>query len=549
MTSLLAAIALAPLQAAPAAAQSAMVSSPEHNATQVGIEILQQGGNAYDAAAAVGFAIAVTYPAAGNIGGGGFAVGLTSEGDTFALDFREVAPAAATRDMFLDSSGRPMPGLSTTSHLAVGVPGSVDGLLKLQTKYGKLSRRQVLAPAIRLAQDGFEVRSSLTRSLGASAANLMRHEATKKVFFPNNQAVRAGTTLKQIELGDTLQRISDVGRDGFYQGPVAEALVAEMVKNKGLISHEDLSGYQAQWRDPIRVKADAVDVITMPLPSSGGITLGQVFGLVDWGKLRAAKQNSSEAIHHLTEALRLAFADRNEHLGDPSFVKVPVSELLSNRYLAERKKLMPEGRAGKSSEIKAGTPESMETTHYCVVDKDGNVCAITTTLNGSYGMGAVVPGGGFLLNNEMDDFTSKPGSPNMFGLVQSENNAIAPGKRMLSSMTPTIVQRDGKFYMTVGSPGGPTIITTVLQSFLNVYVWDMNIREAIDAPRFHHQHLPDNIRLERGISDATVAALKALGYEIDAQSSWGQAAGIKRETDGSLTGWFDSRGDGLAAGY
>ncbi|MEZ5164203.1 MAG: gamma-glutamyltransferase [Fimbriimonadaceae bacterium] len=532
----------------PAYGDHAMVSSPEPLATQIGVEILKKGGNAFDAAVAVNFAIAVTYPTAGNIGGGGFAVGMTSKGQKFSLDFREVAPKKAKRNMYLDQEGEVINGLSTDSHLAVGVPGSVDGMVQLHEKYGKLKWSEVVEPAVRLAQDGFQVRGSLNASLNASKGDLSRYESSKAVFFRDGEVIPEGAILRIPDLARTLTEVKAKKRAGFYDGWVADAIVADMKANKGLITQEDLRDYRSKWREPITVKGDGVELVTMPLPSSGGITLGQTFGLLDWKYLKSQKQNSAGAIQHITEALRLSYADRNYFLGDPDFVDVPAKKLLDPAYLAQRKKLMPRGKAGSSKDVDHGTPEHMETTHFCIVDKDGNVCAVTTTLNGGYGIGAVVPGAGFIWNNEMDDFTSKPGSPNRYGLLQGEANAIAPGKKMLSSMTPSIFLKDGKFWMTAGSPGGPTIITTVLQVFLNTHVWNMDIQRAVDAPRFHHQHFPDNIRLEPGIE--STADLLKMGYELDQRKApWGQASAIMRLPSGKLSGGFDSRGDGLSAGY
>lgn len=533
---------------APAYGEHAMVSSPEPLATQIGVDILKRGGNAFDAAVAVNFAIAVTYPAAGNIGGGGFAVGLTSKGEKFSLDFREVAPKGSSRQMYLDKNGEVIDGLSTDSHLAVGVPGSVDGMVQLHEEFGKLTWAEVVEPAVRLAHDGFPVRRSLHNSLKTSRSALSRYESTKAVFFRDGNAIAEGEILRIPDLARTLGEIKSKKRAGFYDGWVADAIVADMKINNGLITKEDLRDYRAKWREPITVKGDDVELVTMPLPSSGGITLGQTFGLLDWKYLKSQKHNSAGAIQHITEALRLSYADRNHFLGDSDFVEVPTQKLLDPVYLAQRRRLMPRDKAGESTQIGHGTPERMETTHFCIVDQDGNVCAVTTTLNGGYGIGAVVPGAGFIWNNEMDDFTSKPGSPNRYGLVQGEANAIAPGKRMLSSMTPSIFLKDGKFWMTAGSPGGPTIITTVLQVFLNTHLWGMDIQKAIDAPRFHHQHFPDNIRLESGFESAP--QLEQMGYELDQRSSrWGEASAIIRLPNGSLNGGFDSRGDGLAAGY
>lgn len=544
LTSLVLAAALQP-----AKAEKFMVSSPEPLATQIGVRILEKGGNAFDAAAAVGFAIAVTFPEAGNLGGGGFAVGLTGKGERFALDFREVAPAGAKRDMYVGEDGAVIDGLSTDTHLAVGVPGSVDGLLELQAKYGKLKRADIVEPAERLARDGFVVREYMSNGLKASRRDFERYESSMKLFFPGGEVVKPGVMFKIPELANTLKLVREKGRDGFYEGVVADAMERDMVANGGILRKIDLRNYHAKWRKPIVFWADGVEGVTMPLPSSGGITLAQTFAFLDWDYLRGQNQNSVGAVHHLTEALRLSYADRNAYLGDSDFASVPAEQMLNPEYLAKRRRQMVRGIAGKSTDIGAGLPEKMETTHYCVVDGEGNVCAVTTTLNGGFGIGAVVPGAGFIWNNEMDDFTSQPGTPNRYGLIQGEANAVGPGKKMLSSMTPTIFLQDGKFWMTVGSPGGPTIITTVLQTFLNSRLWGMNIREAIDAPRFHHQHFPDDIRMEPGFDAAVYTGLEGMGYALDKRTTkWGQAAGIMRMPDGSLTGWFDSRGDGLAAG-
>lgn len=546
MTSL---VALALAYEGPIQARSAMVTSPEPLATDIGVEILRKGGNAFDAAAAVGFALAVTFPDAGNIGGGGFAVGLTSSGTTFALDFRETAPAAAHRDMFLDSSGEADSEKSTSSHLAAGVPGSVDGLLRLHERYGKLSRSQILAPAERLAKEGFVVSESLSRSLGGAQRWMAEYASTRDVFYKGGSAPRVGSKLVQSDLGKTLARIRAQGRDGFYRGAVAELMERDMKAHGGLITRADLANYRSKWRMPVRFQADGMDFVTMPLPSSGGLTLAQVTSFLDWDRLKLVEPNSYWAVHHVTEALRLGFEDRNRYYGDPDYVSVPVQQLLSPKYLASRRKMMPDGRAGRSHTSGQAIPgESHETTHYAVVDRDGNVCAVTTTLNGGFGLGAVATGAGFLWNNEMDDFTSKPGSPNSFGLVQGEANSIEPGKRMLSSMTPTIVLKNGKFWLTVGSPGGPTIITTVLQTVLNSHVWGMDVRTAVDSPRFHHQHLPDQLVLEAAMSERTKVNLRSMGYDLNLQEQWGEAAAIRREPDGSLTGWFDRRGSGKTAG-
>jgi gamma-glutamyltranspeptidase / glutathione hydrolase len=542
--------AIAAAQSHPVYARNGIVASAEAHATDAGVEIMRAGGNAYDAAVAVGFALAVTYPQAGNLGGGGFFVALDARGNTYALDFREKAPAAAHRDMFLDAQGNVVPGRSTDTHLAAGVPGTPDGLLQIHERFGKLPRRRVLDPAIRLARNGFPVSQALSSSLASNQKRLARFPGSAASFYPGGKPPEFGQILRQRDLADTLERIARQGRDGFYRGRTADLIVAEMKRGNGLISHKDLENYRSQWREPFIFRAGEFELITHPVPSSGGFTLAQILGLVDLDKLKAAGRNSAQYIHMLTEAQRLAYADRNYHLGDPDFVDVPVEKLTSAAYLAERRRLIPEGKAGVSEKIGPGREEKLETTHYTVADREGNVVAITYTINGGYGMGAVVQGAGFLLNNEMDDFTSKPGVPNMFGLVQSSANAIEPGKRMLSSMTPTIVRRNGEFWMTAGSPGGSTIITTVLQVFLNMALFDMNIRDAIDAGRFHHQWLPDEVVHERlALSPDTLALLEKMGYPLRQTNALGFAAGIQRARNDLYAGWSDKRGDGKTAGF
>jgi len=529
--------------AQPVSAAHGMVVSAEAQATEVGVEVLKQGGNAFDAAAAVGFALAVTYPTAGNIGGGGFCVGLRADGSTFALDFREKAPAAAAKDMFLDAKGDFLPEASRSGHRAVGVPGSTDGLLLLAEKYGTRPRKEILAPAIRLAHDGY----LLPRP---PSERLKENPAAAAIYFPPGKTFAAGDRLIQKDLAAVLTDISDRGRDGFYSGRVADLIVAEMKRGGGLISHEDLRGYQTRERKPFIFRHGEYELITMPLPSSGGVTLAQILGMLDFDELKKAGHQSARYIHLLTEAERLAYADRNYYLGDPDFVTVPVEKLTSPAYLKQRRALMPDGKAGRSEGVTRGSVESEETTHYCVVDQWGNVAAITYTLNSGFGAGLVVEGAGFLLNNNMDNFSAKPGTPNQYGMIGAEANSIAPHKRMLSSMTPTIVRRAGRFHSTIGSPGGPTIITTVLQLFLNLTVFDMNIRQAIDAGRVHHQWFPDTIQPEEGaVIPEVKAELERMGYQIQSRRSIGMAAGIVRTKDGGLAGHADRRGLGTAAGH
>ncbi len=537
-------------QQAPVSARQGMVAASEPTAVDVGVKILKDGGNAFDSAVAVGFALAVTYPSAGNLGGGGFFVGLTQHGSPMALDFRETAPMAATKDMFLDDSGNVIPSKSLSSYKAVGVPGTVDGLLELQKKFGKLTLEQDISPAIKLAEFGFTVSSELHDTLVAEQGRLSKIGPTAAIFYPNGEAIATGALLIQTDLANTLKRILAQGRQGFYEGDTSAMFSATMEREGGLITQQDLKAYHCKWRDAFKIRSGPYELITMPLPSSGGVTLAQILGLSDLGALKKAGANSASYVQQLSEAERLAYADRNRYLGDSDFVKVPVDQLLSASYLEKRKKLMPVGHAGSSKDEGPGAVENPETTHFCVVDGAGEVAAITYTLNGSFGMGAVLPGAGFFLNNEMDDFTSKPGAPNMFGLVQGDANAIQPKKRMLSSMTPTIIKKDGRFFATIGSPGGSTILTTVLQVFLNMALFDMNIREAMDAPRFHHQDFPDILDAESDAFSVQVSdQLAEMGYTLKPVHGLGLVNGIVRLPDGTFQGWSDKRGSGKAAGY
>ncbi len=537
----------------PVYARNGMVVSAEPHATEAGVEILKQGGNAFDAAVAVGFALAVTYPSAGNIGGGGFLVGLTADGKQIALDFREKAPGTATRDMYLDDAGEVIPDLSTDTLLAVGVPGTVHGLLSVLEDYGTLPREKVLAPAIRLAEEGFPVGYALAASLRDKDTRdrLTRFDSTAAVLYPDGEPLRFGETWRQQDLARTLRAIRDEGKAGFYQGRTARLLVDFMQRYDGIITHDDLQNYTSEYRAPFVFSYKEYSLITHPVPSSGGVTLAQILKLIEPVPIEEMGYHSAKYVHAIAEAERLAFADRNFHLGDPDFAEVPDYALIADEYIEKRRKQIPRNKAGKSKRISHGRPEHEQTTHYCVVDKNRNVAAVTYTLNGGYGMGAVVQGAGFLLNNEMDDFSAKPGEPNMYGLIGAEANAIEPGKRMLSSMTPTIVLKDNRFDFTIGTPGGPTIITTNLQVFLNITEFGMNIREAIDQRRFHHQWLPDEIRHERfAFSPDTVRKLNAMGYTLDqAEGTMGHAAGIQLLESGILTGYDDGRGSGLAAGY
>ena len=538
------------IQSRPNVAANGMVASPEPLATSVGVEILKAGGNAFDATAAVQFALAVTYPTAGNIGGGGFMVGLTADGETFALDFREEAPRAASERMFLDANGEMVPHLSTRTHKGVGVPGSVDGMLRLVDRYGNLSRAEVLAPAITLARDGFPVSYALARSL-KRAEKLKEFPSTVKALGLESGGPEMGDLLRQPDLASTLDAVAQEGRDGFYAGAVADLIVADMEKNGGLVSHADLRSYRARWREALVFEHADYELVTHPVPSSGGMTIAQTLGLLDMPALKDAGYHSAKAISMVTEAQRLAFADRNYWLGDPDFFDVPVERLMSREYIEHRRGLLPhDGMAGRSDGVAHGPAESEETTHFTVADRWGNVSAVTTTLNSSYGMGAVAAGAGFVWNNQMDNFSARAGIPNQYGMLGAEANSVQPGKRPLSSMTPTIVRKDGEFFMTMGSPGGPTIINTVLQIYLNVTVWGMDIQDAIDAPRVHSQWLPDRIDHEPfAFSADTKAELHRMGYSFNERRSIGMAAGIQKTPEGFLAGHADRRGAGTAAGY
>jgi gamma-glutamyltranspeptidase / glutathione hydrolase len=531
-------------------AREGMVAGPEANAVQVGVDILKSGGNAFDAAVAVGFALAVTYPTAGNLGGGGFMVAAMKGGDPVFLDFRESAPQSATRAMFLDRDGNAIAGLSTQSLLACGVPGTVRGLFDILQKYGSKSREEILAPAVRLAESGFPVSYSLHQSLRYEKKYLTRFASTAKVFYPGGEIPAMGSIFKQPDLAGTLMQLSQYGPSAFYEGEIANQIVRFMEKNGGILCRDDLKSYTTKFRKPIVFDYKGYSVIGPGLPSSGGVTLSQILKVLEPLPLREMGYQSTEYVKAIVEAERLAFADRNHYLGDPDFVDVPVERLLSDSYLEARRRLLPPHWAGKSQGVSPGPLESMQTTHYCVVDKERNVAAVTYTLNGAYGMGGVVEGAGFLLNNEMDDFTAKPGSANLYGLVQGDANAIEPGKRMLSSMAPTIVRKNGEFAFTIGTPGGPTIITTNLQIFLNLVEMKMNVRDAIDAKRFHHQWLPDAIQYEPfAFSPDTLLNLVGRGYSLEEVDPIGFAAGIQSVGAGLLAGYSDGRGDGLAAGY
>ncbi|MDX1477086.1 MAG: gamma-glutamyltransferase [Saprospiraceae bacterium] len=529
-----------------------MVVSAHPLATAAGVEILRAGGNAIDAAVAVQLALAVVYPRAGNIGGGGFLVYRGADGFAETLDYREKAPLAATRDMYLDSLGNVIPGLSTRGHLAAGVPGTIAGLAASHEKYGSLDWHRLAEAAIRLAQEGFQVTAAEADRLNRYAEDIRAFNPSE-VPFLQTAPWKEGDLLVQKELAQTLRRIADSGRDGFYQGETARLIVAEMQRGGGLITLEDLAGYQAKWRTPVTTDYKDYRLISMPPPSSGGIALAQLLEMVEPFPLSEWGFQDTRSVHLMVEAERRVYADRALHLGDMDFYPVPIDTLLDPEYLAERMADFDARVATTSQTVQAGdfslTLESFETTHLTVVDAQGNAASVTTTLNSNYGCKVVVDGAGFFLNNEMDDFSAKPGVPNQFGLVGAEANAIAPAKRMLSSMTPTIIERDGRLAMTIGTPGGSTIITSVFQVFLNVAEFGMTIGEAVQAPRFHHQWLPDEIMLEpAAIEPGARQELSAKGHTFREVSYIGMVEAIALLPDGTLEGAADSRGDDHAQG-
>ncbi len=534
----------------PVRAKKAMVVAQEPLATDVGVAVLQRGGNAYDAAVAVAFALAVTHPTAGNIGGGGFALVRSAAGETNLIDFREKAPAKSTRDMYLDAAGQPTRD-SIVGWRASGVPGTVRGLELLHKKYGRLKWKDVVAPSVKLAKNGFVVSYALDRSLRGSR-NLPQFADSKRIYQKAGAFWEAGETIRQPELAKTLSRIQKKGPNEFYEGETARRLAEAMAANGGLITRDDLKSYQAVERKPLTGSYKGYELIVAPPPSSGGLGLLQMMGMLEKLGYEKTGLGSAQAAHLVAEAMKRFYADRAEHLGDPDFVKVPVAELRSEKYIAARAASIDRSKATPAAELKPGVAapaeESPETTHLSVVDEQGNAVSLTHTLNGGYGSGVTVPGLGFLLNNEMDDFSAKPGAPNMFGAVGGAANAIAPGKRMLSSMTPTIVTKGGKLFLVIGAPGGTRIITGVMQAILNVIDFKMNIEDAIDAPRLHHQWAPDSLYLEKGWSPDTAELLKKMGHKIAASPGVANVHGILVE-EKWLSGSADGRSSGKAAGY
>ena len=543
--------------AEPEYAKNGMVVSASRLASDAGVNILKKGGNAIDAAVATGFTLAVTHPQAGNIGGGGFLVAHTAYGESFSLDFREMAPSMAHRDMYLDDSSNVVPGLSLYSHLAAGTPGSVDGLLRIWRDHGSgnISLRQLLLPAIQLAERGFSISYGFARVLNVFHDFFINDDGAKAVFIKKNgEPWRAGDKLVQRDLARTLKLISRKGRAGFYEGKTAQLIKREMAEGNGFITKDDLDNYRSVYRTVVTENFKDLDIVSMGPPSSGGVLLIQMLNMLEQYPLDTLGWNSSDYIHLLTEIERRAYADRAEHMGDPDFWEVPVSMLVSKEYAFERIQNISMEKATKSSVVKAGDPlayESRETTHYSVIDKNGNAVSVTTTLNTGFGCGVLVEGAGFFLNNEMDDFSAKPGTPNIFGLIGNEANAIQPFKRPLSSMTPTIVLKNGEPFLIIGTPGGSTIITTVMQIILNVAIHGMDIQEAVSVPRVHSQWLPDAIIVEqRSLSKDVEQNLINRGHTIRSYrwSTIGQANGIMIGEKG-FYGGADPRGENATEGY
>lgn len=533
-------------------ADTAMVVSAHPLASEIGVEVMRKGGNAADAAVAVQFALAVCFPYAGNIGGGGLLVIRQAGGEVNALDFREKAPAAASRDMYLDGKGEIIPKLSEKGHQAVGVPGSVAGMVALHRRYGKLPWKDLVQPAVDLARNGFTATAHEASWLNEQQPDFRSYNQKGQAYLAKEVPWQPGDTIRQEDLAVTLERIRDMGADGFYKGETARLLVEEMARGGGLVTQADLDAYEAKWREPLVGDYRGHRIVTMPPPSSGGLVLVQMLKMVedfpisDWGAL------TPQTVHCMVEAERRAFADRSEYMGDPDFVAVPVKDLLEPGYLRRRMADFDPQHATPSDSILPGLPkrEPTETTHFSIVDGEGNAISVTTTINSAYGSKVWVKGAGFLLNNEMDDFTAKPGSPNQFGLISNAANAIAPGKRMLSSMTPTIVEKDGKIFLVLGTPGGATIPTSIFQVILDVIDHGASMKEAVDLKRFHHQWQPEEIAIEdSAFSVAVWNALRGMGHHVCVREPIGRVDAIRRRPDGKLEGAADPRRDDAARGY
>jgi len=538
----------------PVAGRRGMVVSTNETASQIGIEILKKGGNAVDAAVAVSYALAVVYPQAGNLGGGGFMLVRMADGEVAAIDHRETAPGKAHRNMYLDENGDVIPEKSVRGYLASGVPGTVAGLSCALEKYGTMPLSTLIEPAIDLAENGFQISRAFARLLRNRESLFKRFPEAGSIFLKENGFYEPGDVLLQKDLARTLRIIAEEGPDAFYRGEIADLIVKEMAENGGIITMEDLASYEPVIRKPVTGSYKGYTVYSMPPASSGGIALIQLLNILEGFDIKKTGFNSSQTIHLMVEAEKRVYADRGKYLGDTDFVDVPVKELTSKRYAQKIRELINQNAATPSEDVEAGNPfpnEGEHTTHFSIVDKDGNAVSFTTTLNSYFGSGVVVTEAGFFMNNEMDDFSSKPGSPNIYGLIEGEANSIEPGKRMLSCMTPTIVTKDDKLFMVVGSPGGSTIITTVLQVILNVIEHGMDIQEAVDAPRFHHQWKPDVIQYEKfTLSKDVMENLKKMGHTLELRGDYGDAHAIVVDGKNKIYfGGADSRQEGKAIGY